>query len=120
MQYEETAQASVDVKAECMGEQMKNAEDSLQYLAVLAKLYETEPTNSKYFSWLMKFYQHSTARFNIESFIDHQLVNDSKSAIPWILKGEIAMQAGRMGTKPLRHINWLMNFLLTLSQWLLI
>ena len=95
MQYEETAQASVEVKAECMGEQMKNAEDSLQYLAVLAKLYETEPTNSKYFSWLMKFYQHSTARFNIESFIDHQLVNDSKSAIPWILKGEIAMQAGR-------------------------
>ena len=43
----------------------------------------------------MKFYQHSTARFNIESFIDHQLVNNSKSSIPWILKGEIAMQAGR-------------------------
>lgn len=93
--YDETAQPAVEVKTECMGEQMKNADDSLKYLAVLAKLYETEPTNTKYFSWLMKFYQHSTARFNIESFIDHQLVNDSKSAIPWILKGEIAMQAGR-------------------------
>ena len=78
-----------------MREQMKNAEDSLQYLTVLAKLYETEPTNPKYFSWIMKFYQHSTARFNIESFIDYQLVNNSKSSVPWILKGEIAMQAGR-------------------------
>ena len=95
LEYEETAQASVEVKAECMREQMKNAEDSLQYLTVLAKLYETEPTNPKYFSWIMKFYQHSTARFNIESFIDYQLVNNSKSSVPWILKGEIAMQAGR-------------------------
>ena len=32
-----------------MGEQMKNADDSLKYLGVLAKLYETEPTNTKIF-----------------------------------------------------------------------
>lgn len=95
MQYDETVQSAVEVKAACMREQMKTAEDSMQYLAVLEKLYETEPTNQKYFSWIMSFYQHPTQRFNIERFIDHLLMNDAKSAVSWILKGEIAMQAGR-------------------------
>lgn len=95
MQYEETSQQAAEVKAECMREQMTTADDSLKYIAVVSKLYETQPANEKYFSWIMKFYQNPSHKFNLENFVDYQLVNNTNSIVPWILKGEIASQAGR-------------------------
>ena len=83
------------MKAQCMHDKMKNAEDSIRYLSVLQQLYRTEPTNEKYFSWIMKFYQNPTRKFNIEDFIDRILEENTNSAVPWILKGEIAMHAER-------------------------
>ena len=96
MQYDETAQSAAEVKAQCMHDKMKNAEDSIRYLSVLQQLYRTEPTNEKYFSWIMKFYQNPTPRFNLEDFVDKILEdNTANSVVPWILKGEIAMHAER-------------------------
>ena len=43
----------------------------------------------------MKFYQNPTRKFNIEDFIDRILEENTNSAVPWILKGEIAMHAER-------------------------
>ncbi len=57
MQYDESAQASAEIKAQCMHDQMVNAEDSLRYLSVIQRLYRSDPTNETYFSWIMKFYQ---------------------------------------------------------------
>lgn len=95
MKYDETAQAAAEIKAQCMGENMITYSDSLRYIAVLQKLYRTEPTNEKYFSWIMKFYQNSTKNFNLEDFVDARLEENYNSVIPWILKGEIAMHAQR-------------------------
>lgn len=95
MQYDETALEAAELKARCMQANMITEEDSVKYITVLAKLYETDPTNETYFSWIMKFYQNPTPRFNIESFIDRQLEEKYNSTIPWILKGEIAMHAKR-------------------------
>lgn len=95
LKYDETAKAGADVKAECMYEQMANESDSLKYLAVLKRLYNADPTNEKYFSWIMRFYQKPTAKFNLEDFVDSRLENNYNSPIPWILKGEIAMHARR-------------------------
>ena len=50
----------------------------------------------KIFSWIMKFYQNPTPRFNLEDFVDKILEdNTANSVVPWILKGEIAMHAER-------------------------
>lgn len=95
LKFDETARAAAEVKAEYMQQTMKNAEDSTKYLAVLSRLYRLEPTNKKYFSWIMRFYEKPTPRFNIEDFVDSRLEKESNSPIPWILKGEIAMNAGR-------------------------
>lgn len=95
LKYDETAQAAADVKAECMYEQMKDEADSTKYLVVLKHLYNTDPTNEKYFSWIMRFYQNPTAKFNLEDFVDGRLEKNYNSPIPWILKGEIAMHAER-------------------------
>ena len=95
MQYDETALGAAEIKAQCMSREMVTANDSLRYLAVIKKLYETDPTNKTYFSWIMRFYQHPTPRFNLEDFVDKQLEENFGSVIPWILKGEIAMNARR-------------------------
>ena len=95
LKYDETAKAAADVKAECMYEQMTCEIDSVKYLAVLKHLYNTDPTNEKYFSWIMRFYQKPTAKFNLEDFVDGRLEENANSPIPWILKGEIAMHAER-------------------------
>lgn len=95
MKHDETALEAAEIKAQCMQQQMVTKEDSLKYLTVLTKLYETDPTNETYFSWIIKFYQNSTPYFNIEKFIDKQLEEKYNSTIPWILKGEIAMHAKR-------------------------
>ena len=95
MQYDESAQASAEIKAQCMHDQMLNAEDSLRYLSVIQRLYRSDPTNETYFSWIMKFYQNPTPRFNLEDFVDDCLENNTNSIVPWILKGEIAMRAER-------------------------
>ena len=95
MQYDESAQASAEIKAQCMHDQMVNAGDSLRYLSVIQRLYRSDPTNETYFSWIMKFYQNPTPRFNLEDFVDDCLENNTNSIVPWILKGEIAMRAER-------------------------
>ncbi|EGW48436.1 hypothetical protein HMPREF0666_00481 [Prevotella sp. C561] len=95
IQYDETAQAAAEVKAQCMHNKMVNEEDSLRYLSVIQQLYRTDPTNETYFSWIMKFYQNPTPKFNIEDFIDRILEENTNSTVPWILKGEIAMHAER-------------------------
>lgn len=95
MRYEETALDAAEIKAQCMHDQMITTEDSLKYLAVLKRLYATDPTNERYFSWVMKFYQHPSKRFNLEDFVDGQLEENSSSTVPWILKGEMAMHAKR-------------------------
>lgn len=95
LQYDETALEAAEIKAECMYAQMANEDDSLKYLAVLRKLYEIEPTSDTYFSWIMRFYQKPTAKFNLENFVDRELEEGHQSPIPWILKGEIAMRAKR-------------------------
>lgn len=95
LQYDETALEASEIKAECMQGQMKTADDSLKYIAVVLKLYETEPNNEKYLSWIINFYQNSTKNFNIENFIDYQLVNNTNSIVPWILKAEIATKNKR-------------------------
>ncbi len=95
MQYDETAQVAAEVKAQCMHSRMVTEEDSLRYLSVIRRLYSIDPTNETYFSWIMKFYQNPTRKFNIEDFIDKILEENSNSVVPWILKGEIAMHAER-------------------------
>ena len=70
MQYDETAQGAAEIKAQCMHSKMVTEEDSLRYLSVIQRLYRTDPTNETYFSWIMKFYQNPTRKFNIEDFID--------------------------------------------------
>lgn len=95
MKYDETALEAAEIKAQCMHAQMITAEDSLKYLAVLKRLYATNPTSEKYFSWIMRFYQRQTERFNLEDFVDGQLEQNPHSPVPWILKGEIAMHAKR-------------------------
>ena len=70
MQYDETAQAAAEIKAQCMHSKMVTEEDSLRYLSVIQRLYRTDPTNETYFSWIMKFYQYPTRNFNIVDFID--------------------------------------------------
>ena len=95
MRYDESAQAAAEIKAQCMYGKMVNEEDSLRYLSVIQRLYRTDPTNETYFSWIMKFYQNPTRKFNIEDFIDRILEENTNSTVPWILKGEIAMHAER-------------------------
>lgn len=95
MSDDDIAQDAVEIKAQCMHDQMVNHEDSTKYLAVLAELYKTEPSNPTYFAWLMQFYSHRNPNFSIENFIDQQLQKDATSCIPWILKGEVAMHAKR-------------------------
>ena len=72
---------------------MITAQDSAKYLAVITRLYETEPTNETYFAWLMKFYSRPSQRHKLEYFVDKELEHNPDNSIPWILKGEIAMQA---------------------------
>lgn len=92
---ESTAQSAAEIKAECMHARMVNEEDSLRYLAVLEKLYNSDPSNDTYFAWLMRFYKRQSSRFNLENFVDKQLMDNPDSPVPWILKGEIAMHAKR-------------------------
>lgn len=95
LRYDESAVEAAEIKAQCMSAQMITTEDSLRYLRVLTRLYESDPTNDTYFSWVMKFYQYPSPRFNLESFVDQQLEENYNKPIPWILKGEIAMNAKR-------------------------
>lgn len=95
LRYDETAQQGAEIKAQCMSATMVTAEDSLRYLAVLTQLYKTDPTNQEYFSWIMQFYSHPSKQFDLTQFVDQQLEDNSKSYVPWVLKGEIAMNAER-------------------------
>lgn len=95
LRYDETAQQAAEVKAQCMAATMANAEDSLRYLAVLTQLYRTDPTNPEYFSWVMQFYAHPSPQHNLTQFVDQQLEDNPGSYVPWVLKGEIAMNAKR-------------------------
>ena len=95
MDDDDIAQDAVEIKAQCMHDEMVNHSDSAKYLAVLAQLYNAEPSNETYFSWLMQFYSHENPHFNFENFIDKQLQDNPGSCIPWILKGETAMHAKR-------------------------
>ncbi len=95
LRYDESAVEAAEIKAQCMNAQMITTEDSLRYLKVLTRLYESDPTNDTYFSWVMKFYQNPSPRFNLESFVDKQLEENYNKPTPWILKGEIAMNAKR-------------------------
>lgn len=95
LRYDESAQKGAEVKAQCMYARMITAQDSAKYLAVITRLYETEPTNETYFAWLMKFYSRPSQRHKLEYFVDKELEHNPDNSIPWILKGEIAMQAQR-------------------------
>lgn len=90
-----SAQLGAEIKAQCMRAQMVTPQDSAQYLAVVSKLYETDPNNEKYFAWMMQFYDRPQQRHKLEYFVDKELENNPNSIVPWILKGEIAMKAGR-------------------------
>ncbi len=92
---DEVAQYAAEIKAQCMHDQMVNHDDSVKYLAVLAALYRSDPSNPTYFAWLMRFYGKDNRQFNLENFIDTELQNNPDSPIPWILKGETAMRAKR-------------------------
>lgn len=92
---DEVAQYAAEIKAQCMHDQMVNRNDSIKYLAVLAALYRSDPSNPTYFAWLMRFYGGGNRYFNLENFIDTELQNNPDSPIPWILKGETAMRAKR-------------------------
>lgn len=95
LRYDETAQQAAEVKAQCMAAQMTSDEDSVRYLAVLTQLYKTDPTNQEYFSWIMQFYSHPSKKHNLANFVDQQLEENPNSYVPWVLKGEIAMNAKR-------------------------
>lgn len=92
---DEIAQDAAEIKAQCMHDTMVSREDSAKYLSVLAELYRSDPANKMYFGWLMQFYSKNNRNFNLENFIDDQLMNNPDSPVPWILKGETAMHAGR-------------------------
>ena len=93
--YDNSAQLAAEIKAQCMRHQMITPQDSAKYLAVINKLYETDPNNDKYFAWIMQFYDRPQQRHKLEYFVDKELENNPNSIVPWILKGEIAMKAGR-------------------------
>lgn len=93
--YDNSAQLAAEVKAQCMRAQMITPQDSARYLAVINKLYETDPNNDKYFAWIMQFYDRPQQRHKMEYFVDRELENNPNSIVPWILKGEIAMKAAR-------------------------
>lgn len=95
LKYDETALQAAEVKAQCMSATMVNDEDSVRYLAVLTKLYQTNPTNQEYFAWIMQFYSHPSRKHNLAQFVDQQLEDNPGSYVPWVLKGEIAMNAKR-------------------------
>lgn len=95
LSHDSSAQLGAEIKAQCMRAQMVTSQDSARYLAVVSKLYETDPDNEKYFAWMMQFYDRPQQRHKLESFIDHELENNPNTIEPWILKGEIAMKAGR-------------------------
>lgn len=95
LSHDSSAQLGAEIKAQCMRAQMVTSQDSARYLAVVSKLYETDPDNEKYFAWMMQFYDRPQQRHKLESFIDHGLENNPNTIVPWILKGEIAMKAGR-------------------------
>lgn len=95
LSHDSSAQLGAEIKAQCMRAQMVTSQDSARYLAVVSKLYETDPDNEKYFAWMMQFYDRPQQRHKLESFIDHELENNPNTIVPWILKGEIAMKAGR-------------------------
>lgn len=95
LRYDETAQQAAEIKAQCMAATMANDEDSVRYLTVLTQLYKTDPTNQEYFSWIMQFYSHPSKRHNLANFVDQQLEENPNSYVPWVLKGEIAMNAKR-------------------------
>lgn len=95
LRYDNSAQKGAEIKARCMRAGMVTALDSARYLAVISRLYEAEPTNETYFSWLMRFYGDPAQRHRLEDFVDRKLESDPDNAIPWILKGEIAMHAQR-------------------------
>lgn len=93
--YDNSAQLAAEIKAQCMRAQMVTPQDSAKYLAVINKLYETDPNNDKYFAWIMQFYDRPQQRYKLEYFVDKELENNPNSIVPWILKGEIAMKAER-------------------------
>ena len=95
LKYDDTAQLGAEIKARCMGARMVTPQDSAKYLAVINKLYETDPNNDKYFAWIMQFYDRPQQRRKLEYFVDKELENNPNSIVPWILKGEIAMKAKR-------------------------
>lgn len=95
LNFDNSAQKGAEVKACCMWSQMVTAQDSAKYLAVISRLYETEPTNETYFSWLMRFYSRPAQRHKLEFFVDKELEKNPYNTVPWILKGEIAMHAQR-------------------------
>lgn len=95
LRYDNSAQKGAEIKACCMRSQMVTAQDSAKYLAVISRLYETEPTNETYFSWLMRFYSRPAQRHKLENFVDKELEKNPGNTVPWILKGEIAMHAQR-------------------------
>lgn len=74
---------------------MSTKADSAAYAEVLTKLYQTNPENKRYFTWLMNFYENSNQRQNLEDFIDRQLANHPDDIMPWILKAELAMKSKR-------------------------
>lgn len=95
MKYDETAQQAAEVKAQCMSATMVNDEDSVKYLSVLTKLYQSDPTNPDYFAWIMQFYSQPSKKYTLDQFVDQQLEATPDSYVPWVLKGEIAMNAKR-------------------------
>lgn len=92
---DDIAQDAAEIKAKCMHDQMATHEDSVKYLAVLRELYRTEPSNQTYFAWLMQFYKRKNVKFDIEKFVDEELRRNPTSAVPWLLKGEVATHAKR-------------------------
>lgn len=93
--YDNSAQLGAEIKAQCMKAQMITPQDSSKYLAVINKLYETDPNNEKYFAWIMQFYDRPQQRHKLEYFVDKQLEDNPGNIVPWILKGELAMKAKR-------------------------
>lgn len=95
MAYDQSALLGAEVMAECMRTQMLTAQDSLCYLETINALLDKNPSEEKYFAWLMSFLNHPLQHSLMERYIQKELENHPRSIVPWILKGELASKAKR-------------------------
>ncbi len=85
------AKNAAEIKALCMKAQMKTAQDSAKYLAVVKALRENDVKSDEYFSWLMEYYDEPAHRSELKSFAEEEIKRNPDNKLAWILKGEAAM-----------------------------